>query len=178
MKTLNHRRSIITAEWASAGAWKASFFRQRFGLALAGLAFAAIGVSSLPAGSIGPGQPVPVTRVVIQFTPPGNFELQSQHPLTKVLTPSDPLPEMPLSGFWFELQSAAGEVKYRRIIGNPVFPIGDPGRGPLERVFPLLIPRPVTGDQLVLFSSPMTPEGQSQAAQPVARLDLVPIGIN
>jgi hypothetical protein len=119
-------------------------------------------------------QHVTVDRVVVHFTPPANFQLQSQHPLTKVLTPSDQLPAMPSSGFWFELQSASGEVKYRRIIGNPVWPPGFTGPPPLERVFTLLIPSPLEGDQLVLFSSPLTPEGQSQPAQPVARFKLVP----
>src|SRR5215467_12490989 len=70
----------------------------------------------------GQGQPVAVDQVGIHFTAPGSFDVVSQTSLTKVLTPSDELPgaPQPLSGFWFELQSATGAVKYRRVVGNPV----------------------------------------------------------
>jgi hypothetical protein len=176
MKTSNHQHSIVTADWALAGVRKASFFKQRFWLVLVGIALAATSVSTAcKRPQSGPGQPVAVDRVLIQFTPPGNFKLLSRTSLTKVLTPSDQLPAVQSSGFWFELQSASGEVKYRRIIGNPVWPAGFTGPAPMERVFPLLIPSAARGDRLVLFSSPLTPEGQSQAARPIARFDLAEV---
>jgi hypothetical protein len=176
MKTSNHRHSIVTADWALAGVRKSTFFTQRFWLVLAGIALAATSVSTAckrPQSRA--GQPVAVDRVLIQFTRPANFKLLSRTSLTKTLTPSDQLPAAQSRGFWFELQSASGQVKYRRIIGNPVWPAGYTGPAPLERVFPLLIPSAARGDRLVLFSSPLTPEGQSQAARPIARFDLAEV---
>ena len=176
MKTSNHRHSVVTADWALADVHKATFFKQRFWLVLAGLALAATTFSTAckrPQSKA--GEPVAVDRVLIQFTRPANFKLLSRTSLTKTLTPSDQLPAAQSSGFWFELQSASGQVKYRRIIGNPVWPAGHAGPAPMERVFPLLIPSAARGDRLVLFSSPLTPEGQSQAAYPIARFDLAEV---
>lgn len=129
------------------------------------------------------GEAKPVERVVLRFES-GNFQLLARVPLTKVIPPSDDLPatDRPLSGFWYELQSSAAQVKYRRIVANPIrvhFEGSDldastkPKRiegVPAEMVFSLVIPRASEGDQLVLFSSPLTPGGESQPAQVVARV--------
>ncbi len=141
---------------------------------------------ALAASAGGPGQPVPVDQVAIHFTAPGSFEVVSQTSLMKVLAPSDELPAMgqPMSGFWFELQSAAGAVRYRRVIGNPVLIVfGGPATPegttkqlveivPPERDFALWIPQPAEGDQLVLFSSPLRPGAEAEPAMEVARLGL------
>ena len=65
--------------------------------------------------------PVDADRVVLRFSE-GAFELVGVSPVTAVLPPSDALPGAlgELSGFWFELQSSDGEVRYRRVVGDPV----------------------------------------------------------
>jgi len=66
-------------------------------------------------------EPQRADRWVIQFDS-GAFSLRSRTATTKILPESDELPavQLPLSGFWFELRSAEGTVRYRRIIGDPV----------------------------------------------------------
>src|SRR5258708_6902977 len=113
--------------------------------------------------------PVSVNRLIIQFRagPTNSFDLLSKTTFMKTLSPSDQLPAVgrPLSGFWFELQDSIGGVKYRRVIDNPIRPAGSTGPAPAEQVFSLLVPSPVNGDSLVLFSSPLVPGGESQPAQ-------------
>jgi hypothetical protein len=77
------------------------------------------------------------------------------------------------------------------MIGNPIriaFEGPDPGGEnggrqspvrheyiPDRHVFSLLIPAALSGDQLVIFSSPLEPGAQNQPAEEVARLDLFPV---
>jgi hypothetical protein len=131
-----------------------------------------------------------VQRVSVQYQD-GNFEFLSSSSTRKVLPPSDQLPpgQDLISGFWYELQNASGEVKYRRIVDNPVLlvfegpDIESPGsivadrkEGiPATRVFPLLIPQSSAGDVLVLFGSPISLGAQAEPATELARLPLFPI---
>ncbi len=123
--------------------------------------------------------PVSVNRLVIQFTagPTNMFQLLSKTTIIKTLSPSDQMPVVgrPLSGFWFELQDSIGGVRYRRFIDNPIRPAGSTGPAPAERVFSILVPTPANGDQLVLFSSPLIPGGESRPAQEVGRISFVTI---
>ena len=127
----------------------------------------------------------PTERLVVKFEA-GSFRLLSRIPLTKAIPASEELPasDRPLSGFWYELQSGNSQVKYRRIVANPVR-VHVEGVEPAEgsspqraetmadgTVFSLLVPAAAAGDQLVLFSSPLTPGGESQPARVVARIPL------
>ena len=134
-----------------------------------------------------------VERVTIKFSQ-GSFSFLSSNSTRKVLPPSDLLPQGKdlVSGFWYELQDAEGGIKYRRIIHNPVImtfegpDIDTPGATavdrkegiPSERIFSVLIPQSLTGDALVLFSSPIELGAQASPAEEVARLPLQPIIIN
>ncbi|MCO6435577.1 MAG: hypothetical protein J5J06_00640 [Phycisphaerae bacterium] len=140
------------------------------------------------------GGPQAVERLKIEFSSnipdkAGEFRLISRMDVQMVLPPSDELPatkgaDLP-SGFWYELQSADGSVKYRRIIHNPVFIVFEgpdlsksdmvPDRVeslPEQRVFSLLIPAPDSGDEVVLFSSPLEPDSHAQPASEVGRIPL------
>jgi hypothetical protein len=133
-----------------------------------------------------PSQPMPVSRLIIQYRG-GAFTLLSSTALTKIIPPSDQLPPSPLppSGFWFELQSPQGALLYRRIISNPTtiyteVPNPETGSGPervevptADTVFSVLIPDIAGTNQLVLFSSPPGPAGKSQPATVVARIAIV-----
>lgn len=116
-----------------------------------------------------------------------NFRLLSRQDVLMVLPPADLLPATPNgglpSGFWYELVAADGSVRYRRIIHNPVFltfegPDIDTGGMvpdrkeaiPQSRIFSLLVPNPLSGDSLVLFSSPLTLDGHGRAASEVGRI--------
>lgn len=142
------------------------------------------------------GGPQAVERLTIEFLADdvdrglSTFNLLSRTRVTMVLPPSDDLPSgrgaQELSGFWYELQLGDGSVKYRRIITNPirvVFEGPDPDNGsmfpdrkeaiPSNRIFNLLIPAPTSGDVLVLFSSPLTLDGQAGPAEEIGRIILV-----
>lgn len=159
--------------------------------------FLAVALLALPAsGQQGLDDGVPADRLVVRYT--GNhFELVSRSPVTKVLPAADELPvgRAQLRGFWYELQSLQGKIRYRRIIRDPVRlvfegpdpldPEGLPQRveaEPSERVFSLLGPRCAPGDQLVLFRSSRQPSGSSagaqqgaeEAAREVARITILP----
>jgi len=62
-------------------------------------------------------QPVDADRIRVRLSG-GQFEILSVTPLTTVLPPS----ESPAgtSGFWFELRDGAGDVRYRRVIDDPL----------------------------------------------------------
>ena len=137
-------------------------------------------------GDANGADPRAAERIVIRFQG-GAFELLSRIPLAKLLPPSAELAAgaLPRSGFWFELQSGDGSVRYRRFGQNPVllaFEGPDIDNGgtvpdriesiPAERVFTLLVPAPQPGDRLVLFSSPLEPGAQAAPAQEVARFEL------
>lgn len=128
-------------------------------------------------------------RLVIRFAD-GEFELLSRIPIEKLLPPSDELPETdrPLSGFRYELQTADGEVLYRRFMTNPVPLVFEgpepdsqdpfPSRVeaiPEERVFTLLIPAPRDGERLVLYSSPLEVGAQAEPASEVAAFTFEPV---
>lgn len=128
----------------------------------------------------------PSERVVLEFAR-REIGILSRSTAGALLPPSDDLPEGKprVSGFWYELQSADGAVLYRRIITDPIRLVSErpeigsghskPDRKesvPQERVFTLLIPRPVEGDQLVIFSSPLEIGAQAKPAHEVARIRL------
>ena len=137
-------------------------------------------------------QPVAVERIVIRFAS-GQFAIFSRHAARKVLPPSDDLPDAGgISGFWYEVRSAAGALRYRRILTNPIplvfegpeQPDAPPGSPPsrkeaipAERFFSLLVPVPSEGDVLLLFSSPLQPGAQGEPASQVASLELAPVVI-
>ncbi len=129
--------------------------------------------------------PVPAERLVIQYQS-GSFQLLSRSRLIKVLPPSDQLPATngAVSGFWFEVQTPKAELKYRRIMANPIAvhtEVPDPTEGsqptrreilPDEVVFTLLIPQEPGSNNLVLVGSPLGPEGKAKPAQTLARIPL------
>ena len=130
-------------------------------------------------------RPVPAERLIIQYRS-GSFQLLSRSPLTKVLPPSDGLPATnhTVSGFWFEVQTHKGEVKYRRIMPDPITVYTEvPGPGPdprperaevvpAEAVFTVLVPKVPGSNNLVLVSSPPGAAGKARAAQTLARIPL------
>jgi len=113
--------------------------------------------------------------------------------LTRVhsaLPPSDALPGVAggVSGFWFELRTASGDLRYRRILGDPVRLYFEgqratlPGEPPMlerdeqipqSRLFTLMIPRAADGEQLVLYGSPLVAGFGEQPATELTRLTLV-----
>jgi hypothetical protein len=129
--------------------------------------------------------PVPVERLVIRYSS-GTYQLLSRTPLLKVIPPSDALPatNRPLSGFWFEVRTPKDEVKYRRILPDPIkvytevpgpAPEPQPARAeavPAETVFTLLIPQVPGSNNLVLVNSSFGAVGNAQTAQPPARIPL------
>jgi hypothetical protein len=120
----------------------------------------------------------------------GRFVVAALHELRAVVPPSDDLPATgaALSGFWIELRTAAGDVRYRRIVGDPVRLYverqmsGAPGEPivldrdemiPQSRLFTLLVPAAAPGDELVLFGSPLVAGFDEQPASEIGRLTLV-----
>jgi hypothetical protein len=113
--------------------------------------------------------------------------------LTRVrsaLPPSDALPGVAggVSGFWFELRTASGDLRYRRILGDPVRLYFEGQRAtlpgeplilerdeqiPQSRLFTLMIPRAADGEQLVLYGSPLVAGFGEQPATELTRLTLV-----
>jgi hypothetical protein len=127
----------------------------------------------------------------------GAFEILSQRLLRKVLPPFDQLPspdssvpsltaEQQFSGFWYELVESDGPILYRRSVENPILmrfeginPL-NPEEGlslveavPELRVFALLLPYIEQAEtSLVIYSSPLRPGSQHEAASEIARLPL------
>lgn len=108
-------------------------------------------------------------RVVVRYDN-GSFEVLSRTPIVKALGASDVLPAGlgAVGGFWYELQAADGAVIYRKVMANPlrVTHEGSDVEGaspsliehfPATKVFSVVIPRPLDGDHLVIFSSPLEP---------------------
>ncbi len=116
-------------------------------------------------------------RLLIEFNH-GDFAILSQHSVRKTLPPSDAAPVLPASGWYFELQNASGETRYRRIIEDPVTLVfegpdpdvkhlSNPDRSasvPGQRSFNLLMPAPQAGDEFVLFGPGLT-SGSSASLQ-------------
>jgi hypothetical protein len=167
---------------------------------------AILGLSALPAVAAaqppGDGGPVAAERVTIAFER-GTYSVVSRTTLTKVLAPSDALPEGPgpFTGCWFELRAADGTIRYRRVIDDPVLLVsetaaaaGDAGAAPGaqrlvraatvpdHRIFSVLVPAARDGDELLLFGPPYAPDARGVMAAPalptasleVARLALPP----
>jgi hypothetical protein len=66
----------------------------------------------------GPGD---ADRVTLRYAD-DQIELVGVTPLVTYLPPSDELPGSlgTVSGFWFELRSSEGAVRYRRVVGDPI----------------------------------------------------------
>lgn len=87
------------------------------------------------------------------------------------------------AGFWYELRDVEGRTLYRRVIQNPIkfaFEVrSDPERplawkkvsGPRGE-FVLLMPELEQAKTLVLFSSPLEPEGSPGPAKELTRFNL------
>ena len=133
-------------------------------------------------------------RVSLRFRD-GYFLVLGLTQVRSVLPPSDDLPAVAggFSGFWYELRTAAGDLRYRRILGDPIRlffegqsagPLGAPPvldrdeQIPQSRLFTLTIPRASDGDELVLYGSPLVRGFGEQPATVLARLPLsVPAGV-
>jgi len=129
--------------------------------------------------------PVPAERLLIKYSS-GSYQLLSRTPLIKVLPPSDALPATnhAVTGFWFEIQTPKEEVKYRRIMPDPIKvytevpgPASEPQPEraeaiPAEAVFTVLIPQVPGSNNLVLVGSSLGAAGNALAAQPLARIPL------
>lgn len=117
----------------------------------------------------GPVSPQPVDRIVVRYHE-GTFEVVSRIRLTMVLAPTVSLPSKgEVSGFWYELQSADGTVRYRRLLPDPTritfegVALTESGALKVERtesaasnrVFSVLVPAVAADDQLVLFGAPL-----------------------
>jgi len=126
-----------------------------------------------------------VERLVIRYSASG-FELLSRTPLQKVLPPSAKLPATKglVSGSWFEVQSNAGDVVYRRRISSPrilyteVPTDDDPGvlkRDEAvveENVFSVLVPAGKDANALIFFDSGTDIQKRTEASSEIGRIGL------
>lgn len=99
--------------------------------------------------------------------------------------PADPL-QAPkgAAGFWVEVRDAAARPLYRRVTQNPIrfaaeFPTDESDRplawGDLDEprgVFVLVVPDLPAAQTVLLFSSPLGPEGSGKPASELVRFDL------
>lgn len=127
--------------------------------------------------------PIAVDRLVVRFQA-NTLSIAQKVALKKRLPPPDVLPQGPaISGFWYELRSASGAVRYRRIMQNPLIlsfegpDLATQSPAPVrteaiatERVFSVLVPQAQQGDVLVFFGTPLVPGAQGQPAQQLAQL--------
>jgi hypothetical protein len=93
-------------------------------------------------------------------------------------------PEEQLSGFWYELQSAQGDVLYRKRLANPILDRidvpseEDPRRLvpylnlPEQTDFTLLVPFHSEGRTVVIYTSPLEQLHDPGPAEPLWRIDL------
>lgn len=124
-------------------------------------------------------------RLVIRYSASG-FELVSRMPLQKVLPPSVELPATKslVSGSWFEVQSDAGAVLYRRRMDSPRMiytevPLAD-DPDVLKRaevavdtnVFSVLVPAGKDAQSLVFFDSNTDIKRRNEAASAIGRIGL------
>jgi hypothetical protein len=136
-----------------------------------------------------PTKQVAVERLTIQYED-GDFLLVNRQAFRKVLPPSYELPDGggPFSGFWYELQDAAGTVLYRRMVDNPLVvhfegpDIDTNGTVPdrkeaiaESKMLWILLPAPPTDSALVIFSSPLELGAQAEPAEEIGRVPLLPI---
>lgn len=114
-----------------------------------------------------------------------NVRLASIQKVEMLAPPSDPIraQDGQEAGFWYELRDGEGRTLYRRVIQNPIkfaFEVrSDPERplawqkvsGPRGE-FVLLMPELEKAKTLVLFSSPLEPEGALGPAKELTRFNL------
>ena len=137
-------------------------------------------------------EPTEALRLYVRYrknAPPGQeLHLEDIERLEMLVESSVELPEIgpedQLSGFWYELQSALGEVLYRKIEANPIrswidLPHEeDPTRIEHhvtlleENLFTLLVPYYPEGRVVVLFSSPLHQFDDAAPAEPLWRIEL------
>jgi len=131
-------------------------------------------------------------RLYIRYTgnaPPGHeLSLEEVDRRQMIIEASVDLPERlseeQLSGFWYELQSAHGDVLYRKRQANPILDRidvpseEDPTRFlpylnlPEETDFTLLVPFHPEGQTVVIYSSPLERFHDPGSAEPLWRIDL------
>jgi hypothetical protein len=142
-------------------------------LLLASSLLAAASTADEPAG-VSENPNLTAAQYVLMEFRDGRFRIVEVTSLDLVLPPSQPLPAElgKLSGFWFELQSEEGRVRYRRIVNHPlVVADGIEGEEVARRgTFSMVIPRPRPGEELVLFSSPLEPGELQRPARELLRL--------
>ena len=101
---------------------------------------------------------------------------------------SDELPkagsENLLSGFWYELQTADGEILYRKITANPIrlwinLPDDEEPAHivrhetlPEENIFTLLVPYYSEATTVILYSSPLNQFDNAEPAEPLWRIEI------
>ena len=137
-------------------------------------------------------EPTEALRLYVRYrkgAPPGQeLSLEDLDRLEMLVESSAALPEVgpeeQLSGFWYELQTARGEVLYRKREANPIrtwidLPHEeDPTRIerhetlPEENLFTLLVPYYPEGRAVVLYSSPLHQFDNAGPAEPLWRIDL------
>jgi len=132
--------------------------------------------------------PIDAHRVWVRYID-GRFVTLALDEIRAVVPPSDALATgtTALSGFWVELRTAAGDLRYRRILGDPIRlffegrNLGAPAAPttldrdeaiPQSRLFTLLLPRAAASDELVLFASPLVGGFDEQPASEIGRLRL------
>jgi hypothetical protein len=159
---------------------------------------AAGGIAALLFAMSAPASEAPPSaeRITVEFKG-GDFALVSRNVIQKRLPPSDEIPEGVVTGFWFELRSADGAVRYRRIIGDPIRLVFEgPAEGsgatapdraegiPEKRVFSVLVPAIAEGDVLLFFGLPIDPpessaarrsSGQAQYSTELGRISFAPV---
>ena len=113
-----------------------------------------------------------------------DVRLVSKQNIEMLSPPSDPIrAQEEQAGFWYELRDAEGRTLYRRVIQNPIkfaFEVRSDPERPLawqkmsepRGDFVLLMPELEQGKTLVLFSSPLEPEGDLGPAKELTRFNL------
>jgi hypothetical protein len=112
---------------------------------------------------------VPAERLILKYTN-GEFQVLSRSFVRKVIPPPSSLPRghERLRGFWYEVRSPTGDVRYSRIFSDPtrlVYESVDPtSKNDVrlervevmlpERVFSVVVPRGGSGDRLHFFGEP------------------------
>lgn len=113
-----------------------------------------------------------------------NVRLASMQRIEMLAPRSDPIrTQEGHAGFWYELRDAEGRTLYRRVIQNPIkfaFEVRSDPERPLawQKVseprgnFVLLMPDIEQAKMVVLFSSPLEPEGVPGPAKELTRFNL------
>lgn len=127
----------------------------------------------------------PNRSVRLTFSYEGSdVRLVSRQSIEMLSPPSDAIQvQEGQAGFWYELRDAEGRTLYRRVIQNPIkfaFEVRSDPERPLawQKVseprgyFTLLMPELEQAKTLVLFSSPLEPEGVPVPAKELTRFNL------